>query len=215
MEEVLVDGVVRLGLRVHRYSVLGAVREQVAPALERLDELGIAPGCDGLDLRVECLGAHLESHLIVALAGGTVRDVKRPLLLRDADHLLGDARTGHGRAEEVPSLVYGVALERLVYVILDEFLPQVGHDALGRSRVRGLDLDGLEILVLLPDVGAEAYHLETLLAEPLEDDGGVEPAGVGEDYLGLAGGGHDDSSFVLIKLCPCRIGKCSGNNNIL
>ena len=190
VEQVLVDGVVALGLGVDRDAVLGAVRQQVLPPLEALDELRVAPRGDAPDLRVEGLRAHLEADLVVALPGRAVGDVTRPLGLGYADHLLGDAGTGHGRAEEVPPLVDGVALERLEDVVLDELLPEVGDHALDGAAGDGLGLDGLEVLVVLADVGAEGHDLEALLAEPLEDDGRVEAAGVGEDHFRLGLGRH-------------------------
>ena len=64
-------------------------------------------------------------------------------------------------------------------------LAKIGDDALDGAARDGLGLDGLKILVVLPDVGAEGDDVEALLAEPGEDDGGVEAAGVGEDALGL------------------------------
>ena len=190
VEQVLVDGVIALGLGVDGDAVLGAVRQQVGPALEALDELGVPPGGDGLDPRVEGLGAHLEADLVVPLPGRAVGNVRRPLLLGDADHLLGNAGAGDGGAQEVPPLVDGVALDGVEYVVLDELLAKVGDDALEGAARDGLGLDGLEVLVVLADVGAEGDDVEAFFAEPLEDDGGVEAAGVGEDDLGLAGGGH-------------------------
>ena len=64
-------------------------------------------------------------------------------------------------------------------------LAKVGDDALDGAARDGLGLDGLKVLVVLSDVGAEGDDVESLLAEPGEDDGGVEAAGVGEDALGL------------------------------
>ena len=64
-------------------------------------------------------------------------------------------------------------------------LAKVGDDALEGAARDGLGLDGLKVLVVLADVGAEGDDVEALLAEPGEDDGGVEAAGVGEDALGL------------------------------
>ena len=64
-------------------------------------------------------------------------------------------------------------------------LAKVGDDALDGAARDGLGLDGLKVLVVLSDVGAEGDDVESLLAEPGEDDGGVESAGVGEDALGL------------------------------
>ena len=114
VEEVLLDGVIALGLGIHWNAMLGAVRQQIRSPLERFDEFGISPRGDGPDLGVQGLGAHFESHLIVPLPGGAVGHVGRPLLGGDAHHLLGDARPRHGRPEQVPSLVDGIAFERLV-----------------------------------------------------------------------------------------------------
>ena len=59
-------------------------------------------------------------------------------------------------------------------------MAKVGDDALEGAAGDGLGLDGLEVLVVLADVGAEGDDVEALLAEPGEDDGGVEAAGVGQ-----------------------------------
>ena len=64
-------------------------------------------------------------------------------------------------------------------------LAKIGNDTLDGTARDGLSLDGLEVLVVLTDVGAEGNDVEALLAEPLEDDGSIETAGVGEDALGL------------------------------
>ena len=85
VEEVLVNGIVGLGLRVDRDAVLGAVGEKVLAALEGLNELRVTPGGYGGDLRRKGLGAHLEPDLVVPLPGGPVSDVQGAELASDAD----------------------------------------------------------------------------------------------------------------------------------
>ena len=123
--QILVDGVVGLGLGVDGDVVLLAVGQQVLAALEALDELGVAPGGDHLGLGHEGLGAHLEADLVVALAGGAVAEVRGSFLVGDADHLLGDAGAGDGGAEQVARLVDGVALDGLKDVVSDELCSDV------------------------------------------------------------------------------------------
>ncbi len=159
--------------------MLGAVRQQVRTSLEGLDEFGITPRSDGFDLGIQGLSTHFETDLIVTLSGGTVSYVRRSLFGGDAYHLLGDAGTCHGRSEEVPPLVDGVALESFKNVVGDKVLAEVGDDALESAAGDGLGFDGFKVFVVLADVGAEGDDIEALFAQPFEDDGGVEAAGVG------------------------------------
>ena len=132
--QILVDGVVGLGLGIDGDVVLLAVGEEVLASLEALDELGVAPGGDHLGLGHEGLGAHLETDLVVALAGGAVGEVGSALLVGDADHLLGDAGTSDGGTEQVARFVDGVALDGLEDVVGDELC--IGKYALTRWGIR-------------------------------------------------------------------------------
>ena len=91
--------------------------------------------------------------------------------------------TCNGRSQEVTGFVNGVALDGLEDVVCDEFLAQVADDAFGRSSIESLGLDSAKVLLVLPHIGAEGNHVETLLAQPLQDDTGIETARVGEDNL--------------------------------
>lgn len=57
--------------------------------------------------------------------------------------------------------------------------------------------------MVLAHVGAEGDDVEAFLAEPFEDDGGVEAAGIGEDYFGLGFAGHgnliDGSDWMIMR----------------
>jgi hypothetical protein len=116
VEEVLVDGVVGLGLGVDGDAVLLAVVEQVRPALEALDELGVPPRRDAADLGRERLRAHLEADLVVALAGGAVSHELGAVVARDGDLVLRDHGAREARAHEVAALVERVALDGLEHV---------------------------------------------------------------------------------------------------
>ena len=185
VEQVLVNGVVGLGLGIDGDGVLGAVGQQVRPTLERLDELGIAPGSHALDGGAESLAAHFESNLIVSLSGGAVADVGAALFIGDADHFLGDARSCDGGSEEVPAFVESVALDGLEDVVSDEFLAEIADDALGSAAGFSLGLDSGEVFFVLTDVGAESDNLESFFGEPFEDNRGIKASRVGEEKLGL------------------------------
>ena len=191
MEQVLINRIVALGLGIHGNPMLGTVSKQIGTSLERFDEFSITPRGNGADLGIQGLGAHFETDLVIPLSGGAVRYVLGALLVGDADHLLGDAGTCHGGSEEVAPLVDGVAFERLEDVVGDEVGAEVGYHAFEGAAGDGLGFDCLEVFVVLANVSAEGDDVEALFAEPLEDDGGVETAGVGEDYLGFGGRRHD------------------------
>ena len=82
---------------------------------------------------------------------------------------------------------------------LPEFLAKIGDDTFECSGVESLGFDCLEVFVVLADVGAEGDDIEALFAEPFEDDGGVESAGVGEDYFGVGFAGHDDDDMIVLS----------------
>jgi hypothetical protein len=108
------------------------------------------------------------------------------LLITDANHFLGDAGTGNRGTEKVSSLVNSITLNELENIFLDEFLAEIGDNALGGSDSDGLGLDSFEIFFELTDVGAEANNFKALLAQPFEDDGSVKTSRIGKDQLGLS-----------------------------
>ena len=191
VEKVLVDGVVGLGLGIDRDSVLFAVGKEILSSLEGLDEFGITPWGDAFDGRRQGLGAHLESDLVISLSGSTVGNVLGVVLGGDANHFLGNARTGDGGTEEVSSLVDSVGLDAVKNVIGDEFLSQIGNDTLAGTNCQSLGLDGGEIFLELSNVGAKGDDVKSLFAQPFEDNGSIKTTGVGKDKLGF-GFGHDD-----------------------
>ena len=106
-----------------------------------------------------------------------------PFDLGDLHLPLGDQRPGDGGAEQVVPLVDGVGAEHREDEVADELLAQVVDVDLVGAGGNGLVADRVQF-VPLPEVGGEGDHLAAVLVlQPLEDDGGVQPAGIGEDDL--------------------------------
>ena len=146
-------------------------------------ELPLPPRGDDGDGRVEVVVPQLEADLVVPLAGGAVGDGVGPLDGGDLHLPLGDEGSGDGGAEEVVPLVDGVGAEHGVDEVADELFLQVVDVDLVRAGGQRLFPDRIQF-VTLPQVGGEGDHLAAVLVlQPLEDDGGVEPARIGEDYL--------------------------------
>ncbi len=146
-------------------------------------ELPLAPRRDDLDLRVQRIGRELEPHLIVALAGRAMRDRVRAGLPRDLDEALGDERPGDGGAEQILPLIDRVGAEHREHEVAHEFLAHVLDEDVLRLDAHQLRLAPRRLqLLALPEIGGEGDDLAPIgRLQPLEDDGGVEPAGIGED----------------------------------
>ena len=157
-------------------------------------EAPLPPRRDHPDVRLERVGREFEAHLVVALAGRAMGDCVGADLARDFDQTLGDEGSRDRRAEQDLALVLGVGAEHREHVVAYEFLAQVlDEDVFGldpkhlRLLARGFEL------LALSEVGGEGDDFGAVgRLQPLEDDGSVEAAGIGEDDaldLGL-GAGH-------------------------
>ena len=183
VEEVGVHGVGRaaalLLLELDRDAVLLRVLQQL---LAR-GEVPLAPRRDDLDVGHQRVGAELEADLVVALAGRAVRDRVGPGLARDLDQVLRDQRARDRRAEQVLALVDRVRAEHREHEVAHELLAQVLDEDLLHAEQLRLPARRLELLALA-DVGGEGDDLAAVgVHQPLQDDRGVEPAGVGEHHL--------------------------------
>ncbi len=146
-------------------------------------QIPLAPRRDHLDVGFQRIGAEFEAHLVVALAGGAVRDGVGAGLVGDLDQALGDQRPRDRGAEQVFAFVHGVGAEHREDEIAHEFLAQVVDvDLLRRNaELQRLGARGLEFLTLA-DVGGEGHHFAVIgVLQPFENDRGVEAAGIGED----------------------------------
>ena len=182
VDQVLILAVGLLQTRLDGDAVLLGVGQHVAAALELGEPLGVLPRGDDLHVAHVHVVAELEADLVVPLARGSMRHVLRAFLLRDLYVALGDDGAGEAGAEHVCALVDGVGLERREYVVRHQRLLQVLDVDLAGTCGIGLLLDRLEVLVL-SDVRHVCDDVEALVAQPLQDDGGVESSGVCKNDL--------------------------------
>ena len=91
------------------------------------------------------------------------------------------------RAQQIILLVDRVRPQHREAILLGELLAQIHDDDFIRAALVGLVLDAFE-LVALAQLGGERdqLHAGVALLEPGKNDGGIQPAAVGEDdFFGL------------------------------
>ena len=126
----------------------------------------------------------------------------------DVDLVFGDQRAGDRGAEKIVGFVDSAGLEHGEAILLGKFLAEVFDDALVGAGREGLLLDPFEFIPLA-ELGGEGddFAAGIIVFEPGEDDGGIEPAGVGEDdFLGKGMGGHGVSRKRGKNFKPCIVG---------
>ena len=146
-------------------------------------QIPFAPRGDDLDARLQRIGGKFKAHLIVALAGSAVGDSVGTGLAGDLDEALGNERPGDRGAEQVIAFVAGIGAHHREHEIAHEFLAQVVDvDVLGLDAHQlGLGAGRGEFFTLA-EIGGERHYLAAVgHLQPLEDDAGIETAGVGED----------------------------------
>src|SRR5207248_8158496 len=106
--------------------------------------------------------------------------------LGDLDLLLGNQRPRDRGAEQILALIHRIGAEHRKYIVADEFLAQILDEDVFRldaeqERLRPRRLE----LLALAEIGSEGYDLSAIrLLQPLQDDGGVQSARIGEhDFL--------------------------------
>ncbi len=164
-------------------------------------QLPLAPRGDDADVGVERIGAELEADLVVALAGGPMRDGIGAGLARDLDQAFGDERPGNAGAEQVVAFVARVHPHHREHEVAHELFAQILDEDvfLGDAHCPRLVARRAELLALA-QIGGEGHHLAAALhAQPFGDHRSVQPAGIGEhdalDRGGLALG-HRGLSLV-------------------
>ena len=185
MQQIGVDGERRFAFLVLGDGDLVIARE-LQQFLATL-ECPFAPWRDDLDAGLERVIGQLEAHLVVALAGGAVTDGVGADLARDFDLLLGDQRPRDRGAEQVLAFIDGVGAEHRKHEVAHEFLAQVLDEDVLRldTGAQRLVARGAQLLALA-EIGGEGHDLAAIGGlQPLQDDRGIEPAGIGEhDFLG-------------------------------
>ncbi len=181
----------------------------------------LAPRRNNLHVGRDGFVGQFEADLVVAFAGAAVRKAVGSKLQRDFRLALGDDAVGsklqrdfrlalgddgprHGSAEQISVLVNRSGAERRPNVIADEFFAQVfdvrGSGAGGeRFLARGFEI------FLLADVADHGDNFAgVIFLEPGDDDGGVQPAGIGEyDFFRFGQLCFHDSSLAFWR---CRVG---------
>ena len=171
------------------------VGDQIGTSLE----LPLAPGCDHGELGRERGVGELETDLVVALAGGAMRHGVGALPAGDVDLTLGDERARDRGAEQVLVLVDRARPQHREDVVADEFFAEILEHELRGAGPASLLLEAAELLSL-SEVGTERHHFGLVpLDEPAEDDGGVEPARVGEDDAAHGRLDHGRSTYHRVR----------------
>ena len=178
VQQVGVHGVGRCvaALALDGDAVLRGIGQELLAGVE----VPLAPRGDDPDVRIERVRPELEAHLVVALAGGAVGDGVGAGALRDRHEVFGDQGAGDGGPQQVLAFVEGVGAEHREHEIPGELLAHVLDEDLLHPQRLGLAPGRLQLLAL-PEVGGEGDDLASVpLLQPLQDDGGIEAAGVGE-----------------------------------
>ena len=122
-------------------------------------------------------------------------DGEGAFLAGDFHESLGDEGTGDGGSHEIAAFIGGAGTEHGIDVVARELVAQVLDVGLGGAGLEGLGFHAVEI-VLLTEIGGDGDDfIAALDDEPLEDDGGVETAGIRKDnFIVLS---HDKTSRAL------------------
>ncbi len=112
-----------------------------------------------------------------------MRNAVRALEPRDADLFLGDERPGDGRSQQVEIFVIRIGPQHGKHEVLGEFLFQVFDVHFAGAGFQGFFADVLQFLALT-DIGRKRDDFAiVLLLQPLDDDGRVQSAGIGQYNL--------------------------------
>ena len=160
------------------------VRASVGNRVFARENFPFAPGSDDLQFGAERFVGELEADLVVSLAGAAVGDSIGAVLERDFDLPFGDDGARERRAEQILVLVDRASAKRGPNILGDELFAEI-LDRRGRGAGgEGFFARGFEIF-LLADVCNHGNHFAAavILFQPRNNDGGIEPAAIGEHYF--------------------------------
>ena len=162
--QVLVDRVWRLVRHVDRQALLLRVRDGLLPRPRVVPHRR-----DHLEVRGERADPDLEPHLVVALAGAAVRDVRRAVLARGCDQVPHDQRPGQCGDQRVAVHVERVGAQRGQAVVLGELGTGVDDVRLDRAAGERALPDGVEVLTALADIDGDGDDVGArLLGDPTD-----------------------------------------------
>ena len=137
------------------------------------------------EVRRQGAHAHLEAHLVVALARAAVGHGGRPVATGLGHQVAHDHRTRQRGDERVLALVARVGLQGGHAELLGHLVAGVDHDGLDRAGGQRPGADGVPVLAAavgrLTDVDGDGDHLDTLvLDQPAHGHRRVETSAVGQ-----------------------------------
>ena len=144
-------------------------------------EIPGSPWGDDLHRRIDGLNRGFESDLIVALSGAAVADDECALFYGEFHELLRHQRPRHRSSEEIISFVDCSCLQGRVNVVSDKFFSDVDRNSLrcaGRDR---LLFYCIEVFSLAGVAAGSDHFVIEFFDQPFENNGCVQPAGVGKD----------------------------------
>jgi len=157
------------------------VRASVGDGFFPRGDFPLAPRRDDGQLRPEGLGGKLEAHLVIALARAAVGQGVRADFLGEFHLPLGQQRARKRSAQQIFMLVDRAGAERRPDVAGNKFLAQVFDVRGAGPGGQGFFARGFEVFALA-QVADHGDHLAAIrLLQPGNDDGGIQPSGIGED----------------------------------
>src|SRR5690606_34643168 len=177
MEKVGVHGIWRFfGDRGWDATSRG-IRNEIGPPFE----IPLPPGCDGPEVWGQSRRGELESHLVIALAGGTMGDRRSPVFSGGLDQTLGDDGSGQRRAQQVLPLLNRSRPDRRAHRVSHERLLTIVDDTGDGSGGDGFGF-GFGDLSPLTDITGVGNDIGVVfLPEPGEDYGGIKTSRVGKN----------------------------------
>src|SRR6266705_4251596 len=165
---------------VSRRSDRDSMRLGVSKRILAATDVPLAPRCNDGEVRSKRRVSELEAALVVALPCAAVGERVGTDLASNFNLPTGDKGPTHRSAEEVFTPVDSTSPEGGPYELFHEFLAQIFDVALIGTRCDRLCSYSLQLFAL-PDVRRDADDTSAVaFLEPRNDDGSVEPTGVGK-----------------------------------
>ena len=178
VEQVAVHGIRLLQGLADRDAVGFRIGDHFRTARELLAEFRVAPRGDDLDVRGQRIHGQLKAHLVIPLACSAVGDGVRSFTDGQVHHVLGNAGTGDGSAQQVAAFIQGIGLHHGEDVVGGEVFLEVADEALGGSRSQGFGFQAIQFFRLAYVCAVGDDFGIVLFLEPLQKNGSVKAARV-------------------------------------
>ena len=155
----------------------------------KLNQLGAAgqipfpPRGDDLNIGVQRIGRQFKPHLVVALACGAMGHRIGALGHGDLDQAFGNQRPRNRGAQQIKALVNRIGAKHREDEIPHELFAHVFDVDRARAHHLGLGAGRFQLFALA-QVGGKGHDLAAVFhLQPLENDRGIEPSGIGKNDL--------------------------------